>query len=426
MKMIYWSIEYLASFIEVGMCFYFCAIFLLKENLEEKKNQILWSSVIGALILIGLNNIKLFSYLSSVLFLVICELFLWWVYRKPLQSMALMLIYSVILSAIDFLTVYILSMFDDSNGQRFLEEQNAERILGIFLSKTLLVVLILTVRKIYSNKKVISSRYIVIMSLSSIFLLLSNFLTVGNMTSAHKLSSMIVFVVILIVELVLFYFVLNMAEYYEQRQTMALIEMKNEMLQKSLDDTQQAFSLWRKSVHDYKNNIISLLQMLEEQNLEEMKEYLQKESELVSREMFYIKTGNTMVDAMINTKQYAAKQKGITFVVNAIIPENCKIKGIDMAGILGNLIDNALEASEQEKEPYVDIAISLKKNFLVICVKNKFSKKLEENMKTTKKDKMFHGIGLKSVRNTVKKYNGEILIDSDKEEFTVNILLLNK
>ena len=426
MKMIYWSIEYLASFIEVGMCFYFCAIFLLKENLEEKKNQILWSSVIGALILIGLNNIKLFSYLSSVLFLVICELFLWWVYRKPLQSMALMLIYSVILSAIDFLTVYILSMFGDSNGQRFLEEQNAERILGIFLSKTLLVVLILTVRKIYSNKKVISSRYIVIMSLSSIFLLLSNFLTVGNMTSAHKLSSMIVFVVILIVELVLFYFVLNMAEYYEQRQTMALIEMKNEMLQKSLDDTQQAFSLWRKSVHDYKNNIISLLQMLEEQNLEEMKEYLQKESELVSREMFYIKTGNTMVDAMINTKQYAAKQKGITFVVNAIIPENCKIKGIDMAGILGNLIDNALEASEQEKEPYVDIAISLKKNFLVICVKNKFSKKLEENMKTTKKDKMFHGIGLKSVRNTVKKYNGEILIDSDKEEFTVNILLLNK
>lgn len=121
------------------------------------------------------------------------------------------------------------------------------------------------------------------------------------------------------------------------------------MLQKSLDYLEQAFELWRQSVHDYKNNIISLTRLAEDGNIEEVRKYLKRENELVDTKMFYIKTGNDIVDAMVNTKQKIAEQKGIIFVINATIPEKCRINEIDLDNILGNLIDNAIEACEKEE-----------------------------------------------------------------------------
>ena len=101
----------------------------------------------------------------------------------------------------------------------------------------------------------------------------------------------------------MFYFVIKTGESYEQRQKAELIEMKNRMLQKSLDETNQAFKLWKSSVHDYKHNIIALTQLADDGNIEEIKKYLKPENELMDRKMFYIQTGNSVVDAIVNTKR---------------------------------------------------------------------------------------------------------------------------
>ena len=307
-----------------------------------------------------------------------------------------------------------------------LNEHSPKRVICIFFSKTLLVMLILIISKIYKKRKSISLKYVIVLCLSSLFLLLSNFVTIGSIGTDSEVFSMIFFVISIGIQILLFYFVMNMQDYYEQQQTVALIEMKNDMLQKSLDDTEQAFELWRQSVHDYKNNIISLTQLAEDGNVEEIKKYLKKENELVDTKMFYIKTGNDMVDAMINTKQKIAEQKGIIFVVNAAIPRKCRVNAIDLANILGNLIDNAIEACEREDNTYIDINIKQNNKFLMIVIKNSFRGILMEHMETTKDNKMFHGIGLKSVKNIVKKYGGEISFDSEENEFCVSILLINE
>ncbi|MFQ9514241.1 MAG: sensor histidine kinase [Eubacterium sp.] len=218
----------------------------------------------------------------------------------------------------------------------------------------------------------------------------------------------------------------KITENYEQKQTLTLIEMKNEMLQKSQNDTELAFKLWRNSIHDYKNNIIALTQLAKEGKLEEIKEYLIKENQLLNQKMFYVKTGNSVVDAIINTKQNLAEQKGIVFTVNVSIPEECKVNDIDMASMLGNLIDNAIEACSNQNNSYIDVTIKEEKQILLIKISNIYKGILPEQMQSTKKDRLFHGIGIKSVKSIVEKYNGEYNMIHRDNEVVTTILILNK
>ena len=98
-----------------------------------------------------------------------------------------------------------------------------------------------------------------------------------------------------------------------------------------------------------------------------------------------------------------------------------------MANILGNLIDNAIEAARVETESFVEITIKQEKSFLIINIKNKCTKLIEiEEIKTSKRDSEFHGIGLRSVRRTVKKYDGQMAMYIKNKEFNTNILIQNK
>lgn len=232
------------------------------------------------------------------------------------------------------------------------------------------------------------------------------------------------FIASILIELLMFYFVIKIGESYQEKQKTELIEMKNDMLQKSLDETEQAFKLWRSSVHDYKNNVIALMQLAEDGNIEEIKKYLSRESKLIDKKMFYIRTGNSIVGTIVNTKQNLAEKKGITFVVNAVIPVNCNVNELDMASILGNLIDNAIEASANEKEPYIDLVIKQEKQFILIKIINKYFGKFLKGMETTKQQKMFHGIGIVSIKSIVNKYEGEFLITKQGNKVIAKILIL--
>ena len=152
------------------------------------------------------------------------------------------------------------------------------------------------------------------MCIYSIFLLISLFLMVElNMDKRNTEIELLLtffFVASILIEVIMFYFVIKMGESYQEKQKVELIEMKNNMLQKSLDETEQAFKLWRSSVHDYKNNVIALTQLAEDGNIEEIRKYLSRENKLIDRKMFYIRTGNSVVDTIINTKQNSAEKIG--------------------------------------------------------------------------------------------------------------------
>lgn len=430
MGLLFWGVEYVASFLESAMCCFFCGTFIEKEKLRDKTKGTVILSVIGAAIVVLLNHIKIFSYINTIIFSLMYILFQWILYKKRIGfSVVLVLIYCVVVSAIDFSIVYVFSFLADLNSEYLMNQQSFVRVLCILLSKSILILTVITTNKIFKNNKVLPKKDIIMMFICSFFLLVTNCVMVKmnteNQSDEVKLMSFVFFGASLGIELLLFYFVFKIADNYEQQQNWALVEMKNKMLQKSLDDTESAFMLWRNSVHDYKNNIISLTQLAEDGNIEEIRKYLAKENQLIDKKMFCIKTGNSVVDAIVNTKQNIAEQNGISFIVNGGIPKECKISDMDLGNILGNLIDNALEACTNEQDAYIELNIRQQKNFIVIKIVNKYSGKLSKHMTTTKKDRTFHGIGIKSVKSIVEKYNGEFQMFHANNEVTTNILLLN-
>ena len=413
MTTFYWIMEYVASFIEISMCCIFCGTFLEKERLGDRKYLVLAGSGIGAILV---TLIVLFLQLL--------------IYKAKVgKSVLFMLIYMVILTAIDFMTAYFTALVLDTDAGYLLNAQSPKRVICILLSKSLLILIIVTLSKMLKRTLIFLKRYVVIMCIYSIFLLVSLFVMVElNMNNGNPKTDLfltIFFIASILIELLMFYFVIKIGESYEQRQKAELIEMKNRMLQKSLDETNQAFKLWKSSVHDYKHNIIALTQLADDGNIEEIKKYLKRENELMDRKMFYIQTGNSVVDAIVNTKQSFAEEKGITFVVNAKVPENCVVSELDMANILGNLIDNAIEASNSEEEPYIDVTMRQDKHFIVIKIINKYSREFSKRLETTKHKRMFHGIGIGSVKNIVEKYEGEFSIDKQGKEVIVKILIPN-
>ena len=157
--------------------------------------------------------------------------------------------------------------------------------------------------------------------------------------------------------------VFKLTEYYENQQKLKLITLKNHMLEQSMTETEQIFMLWKTSLHDFKHKIMNLMTLAENNDTQGTKQYLENENNLLVKKLFYYKTGNDTVDTILNVKQKYAEDKKITFMINAEVPQNCSILSADFATILGNLIDNTIEYSEYEFEPFAHKKCNFTQNF---------------------------------------------------------------
>ncbi len=181
---------------------------------------------------------------------------------------------------------------------------------------------------------------------------------------------------------------------------------------------------WR---HNYRNHIQVMKALAEKGDIEAIKDYLNKLDEDLTTIDLVVKTGNTMADAILNSKISLAKSKGIKVKVDAHIPIKLKMSELDLCVILGNLFDNAIEANLPlpEDERLIRVYMDMKNTQLYISFTNftasgKLAK--EANLfKTTKGDG--HGFGLVSIDSIIEKLDGYISRNSEDGAFTTEILI---
>lgn len=181
---------------------------------------------------------------------------------------------------------------------------------------------------------------------------------------------------------------------------------------------------WR---HDYRNHIQTMKAYAASGDLDAIKRYLDLLDEDLTTVDTVIKTGNPMTDAILNSKISLAKSKSIQVIADAHIPVKLKSSEIDLCCIIGNLFDNAIEASMSlsEEQRLIRVYMDMKNTQLYISFTNfTAGKKLRKEGKLFRSSKgAGHGFGLVRIDAIVERLEGYISRNSEDGAFTTEILL---
>ena len=181
---------------------------------------------------------------------------------------------------------------------------------------------------------------------------------------------------------------------------------------------------WR---HDYRNHIQMMKVLAANGDMDALKVYLDELDTDLNTMDTVVKTGNPMADAILNSKISLARSRNIPTQVDAHIPVKLKMSELDLCCIIGNLFDNAMEASMAlpEEKRMIRVYMDMKGTQLYISFTNftaaKKLSKVGKGFKTSKGEG--HGFGLVRIDDIVSRYDGYLSRNSEDGAFTTEILI---
>lgn len=209
------------------------------------------------------------------------------------------------------------------------------------------------------------------------------------------------------------------------KQERDLMNMLWKNKQEQYEISKENIELINQKSHDLKHQI----QALRKLNKEDFDKYLDDLEETVGIYESIVKTGNDVFDTILTEKSLYCKKRNIQVTCVADGSQLDFIETIDLYAILGNALDNAIEAVDKFENPekrQIDVTIHRQKNFLVMNFMNPIPEKLiykDDFPISTKNDKKNHGFGLRSIRHFVKKYDGVLNISEEDGCFSLKIMI---
>ncbi len=202
---------------------------------------------------------------------------------------------------------------------------------------------------------------------------------------------------------------------------------QDELVDKHYAEVENIYRKMRGWRHDYHNHMQVLKAHMALKQYDLAEDYLDKlESDLTTVDTV-LKTGNVVVDAILNSKLSLIGERNITVDATALVPGNIGISGVDLAVVIGNLLDNAMEACmeiPQENQRFIRIYMDIMKKQLYISVTNSTkgtASKVGGSFVTTKSGN--HGYGLLRIDSIVHKYHGYINRQAEDGIFATEITL---
>ena len=224
-----------------------------------------------------------------------------------------------------------------------------------------------------------------------------------------------------------------------EKSSRIILEKQVSSLQEHMGEMERVYSGIRGMRHDMKNTI-SLIMQLAVGKEEELKAYLEELNQTMDRLEFRFKTGNTVVDTLLNMKYHeiASTVPDLQMDVEGLqFPEKLFIQSYDIGIIIGNALDNAIEAcrklkvKEPDAEAFIRISSFQKRELFFLKVENSFDGKVvrkpqNEFPVTDKADRENHGIGLANIKSTAEKYQGTMDFKVKGRVFILSVMMKNE
>jgi hypothetical protein len=353
----------------------------------------------------GKKRLKVFFFIAYTLFVALSKL---------LSYFAFSFVIDKAIDAIPYLT----------------KESFFYRILSIELPNIFMLVIIILLGFFTKSKnKSVPLRYwllLFIVPLTTLGTLTVYQYYIDRLAPGEEINAYIIIstVGLVFINILIFFLFSKLQNQLELQKNQILINTQIRLEKLSFKKMEESYNRTRELRHDLKNHILSLRGIAENGTKEQLLEYLDKMTDAVEEATYVSVSKNSAVDAIINEKMLLAQKNSIAthFDIAPLDSEN--VPSMDICTILSNAFDNAIEACvkiENPAERYINVKITTENGFFISVVNPSVEapKKRAGIFISSKKDTVNHGLGLKSIKRTVDKHNGDILIKYENGIFTL-------
>ncbi|MCM1287779.1 MAG: ATP-binding protein [Clostridium sp.] len=245
--------------------------------------------------------------------------------------------------------------------------------------------------------------------------------------SDKDMVGILINILFVVVSLVLLLYI-KLIYTYEQKR-------KNDILKRELDlyldnIKENTILEMKKNRHDLKHKLTYMLVLSRNKEYEKLEAYIEELADLKSADGLSVaKTNHTLIDTLVNSKYVAAQSCGIRFRAKLDIPYNLPFDNADLCVILGNVLDNAIEANRKQgiEDAYINLKMKYDRGNLAIFLENTFDGIVKKDSKgklvTRKKNRESHGIGICSIQNSLTKYHGYMGINVKDKIYKLMIIM---
>lgn len=267
----------------------------------------------------------------------------------------------------------------------------------------------------------------ILIAIPMISILILLLLVMNNLN--HRVVLISVSVGILLINLLIFYLYDILVDAYLKLEERSLLKRQIAGYSHQLNIMTRSEEKVRTLRHDMKHHLNELMILAKRQNDDKVLNYICDMQTYLENPAEYINSGNQEVDSLVNYMLNRAKAvlDKVSYDIN--IPKELEIRSFDLNVIVGNLLENAIEAACHSQEKRLEVFLNYEKGILFLRIRNSCShavKKQGEIYLTTKKQKQEHGIGLQSVKKVVDAYQGDMQIVNKDHIFDVRVMLYDR
>ncbi|MBR6807612.1 MAG: GHKL domain-containing protein [Clostridia bacterium] len=308
-------------------------------------------------------------------------------------------------------------------------------IMGIVWSKALLFVFMIIIKilkySIFNSLKHVTSYVVIVAPISLLIMLTLKYrISLWQIATFSEIFfvSLILNVVVILSAVVILNMSAELRGKAEEEAKLALLEKLLERQGEQYRDMEKHGMDLLKIKHDQKNFLYGILSDLDCGNLSDIRSCILCELNTVENTEIPTDPGSNLIYHLVWNKTDLAKSKGICIDSEYHDIKEIRVSPIDFAVILGNALDNAIEASEmveESKERKITLMIKVHRDQIVVIIKNPVVGNIDVgNLRSTKKASG-HGFGILSMKNIVSRWNGEVSFAVENGIFTTYIVMQN-
>ncbi|RDY22837.1 ATP-binding protein [Romboutsia maritimum] len=427
---LFWNITIFISTIIEWIVFKF----VLDELNEHKKDKLIINTaiILNIILITFLNIININSNIKLAIGISIGYIFYIYNYKATIfKGLIINLVYWMILVGVDLISVNIILMITEIDSISGLLKNNIFRLEQIVISKLLIVSIIPIVKNLKYNielKKIEAFHVIIpiIANILSVVVIFTLEMESVNKSYEQKITLLIVSSILILSNISLIKIIGSIVK-------SNTIKMENKLIREKMDiqyhhylTMQESQLKVRKLYHNMNNHIVCIKKLYK--GHDDANIYIENLKNELNCWESVISTENMILDIIVNEKKNICNINNIDFDVDINFSKCEFIDMIDICSIFSNMIDNAIEACMKlnDTERFIRIKGTIvKRIFVVKCENSKINQiKLRKNkIITDKTDSFSHGLGIKSIKSSVQKYDGEVSVDFSKDKFVIQIYI---